>query len=546
MRFLNPRSIRWRIAFPQLTLVLLILLGLLIYLSGFVRWIYLDTLETRLKADCQLLSIETLKLEQTAPTPIAREDYAREIGSSLGLRFTIINIDGTVLGDSDVDPATMENHLTRPEVQQALSRGFGSSTRKSATTGINTLYVAVPVRSDTKRIGIVRLAVPLANVDAAVLGLEKTLSIALGIAAIVSLVFSFLAVRRTTQPLEELTQAVLRVASGSLHTTLLPASVDEIGQLTNAFNIMTSQLRSQFETLRVEREKLSAILSQMTDGMAILDNQGSVTMLNPAAEHIFGIREEQALGHSAAEVFRHHQIFDLWQESRDNSKSNGVAVEVGLEHTYLQAVATPLGEALHGSTLLLFQDLTHLRRLETVRQDFVANISHELRTPLASLQALSETLQEGALEDPAAGMRFLGLMQTEIDTINQIIRELLELSTIESGTVPLSIQPVNPALLWNQAVVRIHLQAERGGLHLENLCPENLPRVKVDSPRVEQVMMNLLHNAVKFTPPGGTITVSAETREKEVEFSIRDTGVGISTEDLPRIFERFYKADKSG
>jgi two-component system, OmpR family, phosphate regulon sensor histidine kinase PhoR len=545
MRFLNPQSIRWRIAFPQLGLFLLILLGLLVYLSGFLRGIYLETLETRLKAECRLLAMETLKLEQTATSPAALEDYARETGGSLGLRFTIIDIDGAVLADSEVDPATMENHLTRPEVQQALSQGAGSNTRKSATTGIHTLYVAVPIHSETKITGIVRLAVPLVKVDAVVGRVQTTLSIALGTAALFSLVFSFLAVRRTTQPLEELTEAARSVASGMLHTTLLPASSDEIGQLTNAFNTMTAQLRSQFETLRGEREKLSAVLSQMTDGVAILDDQGMVTMLNPAAEQIFGIREEQALGRSVAEVFRHHQLFDLWQGCRDSGKPNSVTVEIGLERTYLQAISTPLGESLRGSTLLLFQNLTRLRRLETVRQDFVANISHELRTPLASLQALSETLQDGALEDPAAGRRFLGLMQTEIDTINQIIRELLELSMIESGKVPLSLQPVESPLLWNQAVVRMRLQAERGGLHLENHSPENLPRVAADPPRIVQVMMNLLHNAIKFTPPGGMITVFAESREKEVEFSIRDTGVGISAEDLPRIFERFFKADRS-
>jgi two-component system phosphate regulon sensor histidine kinase PhoR len=545
MNFFNLKSIRWKIALPQLGLFLLILLGLLLYLSGFLRGIYLDTLKSRLEAECRLLATETLQMEQSSPSPEAIEQYAKSTGVSLGLRFTIIAIDGKVLADSEVDPATMENHLTRPEVQQALSQGSGSSTRKSATTGINTLYVAIPVRSGTQTTDIVRLAIPLADVDAVVARLQTTLSIALGIAALLSLVLSFLAVRSTTQPLEDLTEAARQVSAGNLHVTLLPTGGDEIGQLTDAFNTMTEQLRSQLDALRGEREKLSAVLSRMSDGVAILDDQGRVTMLNPAAEHIFGQCEAQVLGHSAAEVFRHHQLFDLWRECVESGKPNAVTIEIGLERTFLQAVATPLGKSLPGSTLLLFQDLTRLRRLETVRSDFIANISHELRTPLASLQALSETLQEGALEDPAAGRRFLDQMQKEIDTINQIIRELLELSMIESRKVPLTVQSVQPASLWAGSLVRMQLQAERNGLQLANLCPENLPPVNADASRIEQVMINLLHNAIKFTPHGGTITVSAEARAGEVVFSIQDTGVGISAEDLPRIFERFYKADRS-
>ncbi|MGB7537264.1 MAG: ATP-binding protein [Anaerolineales bacterium] len=545
MKLPDLQSIRWKIAIPQLGLFLVILLGLLLYLSGFLRGAYIDTLETRLKAECGLLAAETYSLRQTGASPASLEAYARAAAGSLGLRFTIIDSDGRVLADSEVDPATMENHLARPEVQQALSQGTGSNVRRSATTGVNMLYVAIPIRTETKPSGVVRLAIPLSEVDSAIGRLQTTLLFAIGFAALLSLILSFLAARRTTQPLEELTDAARRVAAGRLQTTILPASRDEIGQLTDAFNIMTERLRSQFESLQIERGKLAAVLAQMTDGVSILDAQGKVSLFNPAAAQIFGIREEQALGHSAAEVLRQFQLIELWRNCRESGISNSIAVEAGVKDVFLQVVATPLGGTLQGSTLMLFQDLTRLRRLETVRRDFIANISHELRTPLASIQALAETLHDGAMEDRGAAIRFLDLMQTEIDTMNQTLRELLELAQIESGEAPFDIHPVDPAAVCTDALRRIQMLAQRNGLTLENRCPAGLPPVSADSARIEQAMMNLLHNAVKFTPSGGSITVSAQALEKEVQFSIRDTGVGISKEDLPRIFERFYKADRS-
>jgi two-component system phosphate regulon sensor histidine kinase PhoR len=218
-------------------------------------------------------------------------------------------------------------------------------------------------------------------------------------------------------------------------------------------------------------------------------------------------------------------------------------VEVPTRHQYLQLIVIPDRHA--NGSLLLAQDLTRLRRLETVRRDFISNLSHELRTPLASLKALTETLQDGALEDPSAAQRFLNQIQTEVETLTQMTTELLELSRIEAGRLSLDLQPVAPATLLTSACQRMQLQAERAGLALRLRCADDLPPVSGDFQRLEQVLVNLIHNAVKFTKPGGEIVVFAQAGTGEVRFGVQDTGIGIPSEEIPRIFERFYRVEKS-
>jgi two-component system phosphate regulon sensor histidine kinase PhoR len=225
------------------------------------------------------------------------------------------------------------------------------------------------------------------------------------------------------------------------------------------------------------------------------------------------------------------------------------SVELPARRQFLQVIVIPDSHA--SGSLLLVQDLTRVRRLETVRRDFISNISHELRTPLASLKALTETLQNGALSDPQAGPRFLGRINAEVDALTQMAQELLDLSRIESGQVELMLAPLAPKKLASSAVDRMRMQAERAGLKLTIECEENLPAIHADQSRLEQVLVNIIHNAVKFTKPGGEITIKAESTSGGVPygdgigFSVRDTGVGIPADSLARIFERFYRVDKS-
>jgi two-component system phosphate regulon sensor histidine kinase PhoR len=321
--------------------------------------------------------------------------------------------------------------------------------------------------------------------------------------------------------------------------------ITEIGPLLYNVEVLLKSLTLQIQEVENERETLSSVLSQITDGIVMVDERGEINSMNPAAERIFEIDEDQALGHTVAEVLRHHQWIELYRDSSQNEVESSITLEIPGQKVFLQGIAIPLGESLPGNTLMVFQDLSQIRRLETTRRDFISNISHELRTPLASLKALAETLQESALDDPAASRRFLKRMDTEVDALTQLVTELLELSRIESGRVPLDKKPTNPETLLSRAFERLRAQADRKKIQVEINNSNQLPEIMADPRRVEQVLVNLLHNAIKFSEPGGKILMKGEKDQDSIVLSVQDFGTGISERDLERIFERFYKTDQA-
>lgn len=337
------------------------------------------------------------------------------------------------------------------------------------------------------------------------------------------------------------TRTIRHTTQENLSIETLPQDATGLEELSNAVRSLAVSLEARSLEVDSERAKLSAVLERMTDGVLIADSAGYVIYLNPAAELLFNA--PGALGRTVTEIVRHHQLVEAWHISRKTGEKQEESVEVPSLHLFLQLVILPDKET--GGSLLLVQNLTRVRQLEKVRRDFISNVSHELRTPLASLKALTETLRDGALNDPLAAPRFLERIEIEVDALTQMAQELLDLARIESGQVSLDLTKVDPISLLDSVADRMGAQAERAGLTLTVEKPTDLPDIRANAPRLEQVLVNLIHNSIKFTAPGGGVVLSASAETDLVHFAVKDSGVGIPEDELERIFERFYKADRA-
>jgi two-component system phosphate regulon sensor histidine kinase PhoR len=366
----------------------------------------------------------------------------------------------------------------------------------------------------------------------------------LSLATLAWVAFRYIALRRR---LLEYNHILRQAAEGNTSLLTLPSNVEHLEELSNVVKALVTSLNAQLSNVDSNRARLAAVLDQMTDGVLIASAEGRIQFANPAAEKLFGVG---LVDRSVIETLRNHLLIEAWQRCQELGEMQVETVEIKGRGHFLQLIVIPDQHAPGGS-LLVVQNLTRIRQLETIRRDFISNLSHELRTPLASLKALTETLQDGALTDPEAAPRFLGRIVTEVDALSQMAQELLDLSRIESGQVELERKPIAPEKLLTSAAERMRLQAERAGLSMNVECMPDLPKVNADAPRIEQVLVNLIHNAVKFTPPGGDVVLMADCVEIEeagkgaVRFAVRDSGQGIPAEDVPRIFERFYRVDKA-
>jgi two-component system phosphate regulon sensor histidine kinase PhoR len=375
-------------------------------------------------------------------------------------------------------------------------------------------------------------------------GMDRSFVIlAITLATLFSMMVALFIARAITRPIKAMTQAAKRIASGKMDQRVYVETRDEFSELAHAFNEMARSLKGMMGTLPSERNRLAAILSSMADGVLMTDAEGNVLMVNPAAEKLFSFEEKVIIGHPLIETIPDYEISDMLQSCLKSGRQG--AAQIDSRGRFLRVVASPIMDNGASGVLLIFHDLTEVRHFQTMRQEFVGNISHELRTPLASMKAVLETLNEGTIDDHQIAKNFLTMMGGEVDRMTQLVGELGELSRIETGQDKLEIAPVDLNSPIEQAITKLKPQSERKQITILWQSVPLLPLIPAEEGRIEQVLTNLLHNAIKFTPAGGKIIVSAESEGESVLVSVEDTGIGIPAEDLPHVFERFYKVDKS-
>jgi two-component system phosphate regulon sensor histidine kinase PhoR len=451
-----------------------------------------------------------------------------------------------VIGDSWVptpELARLPSHSERPEIAAALRAGQGSSTRWSSTVSERSLYVARAIRRADRVHAVVRLAVPLRVVDAAIAEGRRLLAVASVVALALAILASWAVAHAMSRSVRAVTEVARRLASGDLAARSRATGADEIGELGRALDHLGASLEASLGALRQEHERTSGIVRAMHEGVLLLDEEGRISLVNPALREMLLLPAE-VVGRAPLEVIRHPDLPGLFERARGVDEPISTELEVqGVKPRRLLVRASAL-RPTHRGVLVVVVDVTDLRRLEGLRRDFVANVSHELRTPVTAIRSAVETLQAGAAREPASAARFLEIVERNAARLQQLVEDLLDLSRIESRQYRLHPERLEVKPVLQHAVALFRERADKKGVALTVDAPDDLAAVRADRRALEQVLANLIDNAVKYTGTRCTVRVRARSiSERELEIAVTDDGPGIEARHLPRLFERFYRVD---
>jgi len=532
------RSLFLKIFFSYLVILFCSFFILNIFIKDEIREVMTGKIEAELLTEAELIDLGSAR---------AMSEQMSQIAKISGARVTLVDAKGQVFADSEKDIAKLENHFHRPEIQEARLKGKGRSTRFSQSLGVEMLYVAIPIKDRKQAAGYVRLARPLHDVQKMIDTVYSSIFLTMMIVSVVSLIVALFISYKLARPIRMLEHFTERLRQGEPRGSILLKTSDETKTLADNINYLVEELQSKIRLANEEKSKLMTALTSINEGVLILNTEGKIELVSPSLAHIVADQFGDVGGKTLMEAFRNVELQRLYQRFKHSPETAAGEITLGSPDPVIMNVSF---SEVHGypgeeKDMIVFHDVTRLKKLERIRTDFVANVTHEIRTPLTAVIGYLETLQSGALENTEDARRFIDIILKQARRLNRLVEDLMTISKIELGEIHFRFEDVSLPDVIAGVLPLVEAKAQAKKIRIENGLPEKTPPVSADRDRLSQVFVNVLDNAVKFTPESGRVTIDAEEKDGYVVATIEDTGAGIPREEIQRLGERFYRVDKT-
>ncbi|ADU31457.1 two-component system histidine kinase PnpS [Evansella cellulosilytica] len=539
-------SFRAKLIFPITLIILIVLTSLGVILGPLFKEFYFERMSERIAKETEVVALYIEDVPLSDQKLLGQKMNA--MADRLEIRITMIDMDGNVIGETHGEAELMENHLSRPEIQRVNELGAGQEVRFSNTVNKELLYYAIPFIQSGEQTAYIRTGIPIEQLNSMYQNIWGVIFVSFLIGFVVIVVLITKITNQQLTPIEDARIVANQLAKGNFSVRTYEGIPNEAGQLNRSLNVLAENLSHITKTYEVQQDRLETLIDNMGSGLLLINSKGDITLVNKTCQSIFQENTDHWINKLYYQVIKHREVIKFIQEILLTEKriKKHLALPIGIEIRHFDVYGAPIiGSDLSlTGIVLVFHDITELKKLEQARKDFVANVSHELKTPVTSLKGFTETLLSGAVHDEQLREKFLTIISNESERLESLIHDLLELSKIEGSQFVLNWDLVNIDVLLSDVFMMLESKAQNKNIHFSKEVIGDTV-IEADAHRIKQVFINIINNAIMYTPNDGEVHVKVIEKAETVIVEVQDTGIGISKKEIPRIFERFYRVDRA-